>query len=186
MVSKVKVDAIESTTGSGTIALNNQFSGMSVASLPTLTTTEIPTLTSSHMPTGSVLQVVNNNHSSEVTNANASWIATGLTASITPSSTSSKILILMHQNSIRAAGGSNTVAKFKLQRGSTDLVGFENEFGLITPNEIRSTGCNYLDAPSTTSQVTYSTVFYDVSGSGYTVVQSGGTSSTMVLMEIKG
>jgi hypothetical protein len=34
MVSKVKVDAIESTTGSGTIALNNQFSGMTVASLP--------------------------------------------------------------------------------------------------------------------------------------------------------
>ena len=35
MVSKVKVDSIETTAGTGTIALNNQLSGMTVASLPT-------------------------------------------------------------------------------------------------------------------------------------------------------
>jgi hypothetical protein len=178
MVSKVKVDAIESTTGSGTIALNNQFSGMSVASLPT--TGSPPGIFAG----GKVLQVVNAFYETEVSNSSASWVATGLTANITPTSTSNKILILVHQNSIRAAGGSNTLVRIYLRRGSTAIVGIENEMGLITPNEIRSTGCCYADAPATTSQVTYATYFYDVSGSGYTILQSGSSTSTITLMEL--
>jgi len=49
MASKIKVDALETADGTGTIALSNQFTGMTVASLPTLTDTE--------MPAGSVVQV---------------------------------------------------------------------------------------------------------------------------------
>ena len=50
MASKIKVDTLETANGSGTIALSNQLSGMTTASLPTLTSAE--------MPSGSVLQVV--------------------------------------------------------------------------------------------------------------------------------
>jgi len=50
MASKIKVDTLETANGSGTIALSNQFSGMSTASLPTLTASE--------MPSGSVLQSI--------------------------------------------------------------------------------------------------------------------------------
>ena len=51
MASKIKVDELETTDGSGTIALQNQLSGMTTSSLPSV-------LLSSQMPTGSVLQVV--------------------------------------------------------------------------------------------------------------------------------
>jgi hypothetical protein len=51
MASKIKVDTLETANGSGTIALSNQLSGMTTASLPTLTSAE--------MPVGSSIQVVN-------------------------------------------------------------------------------------------------------------------------------
>jgi hypothetical protein len=80
MVSKVKVDAIESTTGSGTIALNNQFSGM----------------TASSMPTGSLVQMVNVNpsFSSMLTSAGGFHeLTTSLRLSITPKSASNMLYL---------------------------------------------------------------------------------------------
>ncbi len=50
MASKIKVDTLETANGSGTIALSNQLSGMTTASLPALG--------SAQMPSGSVLQVI--------------------------------------------------------------------------------------------------------------------------------
>ena len=50
MASKIKVDQIQTADGTGTIALQNQLSGMTTASLPALG--------SAQMPTGSLLQVV--------------------------------------------------------------------------------------------------------------------------------
>ena len=76
MASKVKVDQLETLDGSGTIALQNQLSGMTGVS----------------MPTGSVLQVVR----AEITNGPAistdTYTDIDLEATITPISTSSKIL----------------------------------------------------------------------------------------------
>ena len=56
MASKIKVDTLETANGSGTIALSNQLSGMTGAS----------------MPSGSVLQVVNATTTTEVSNSTAS------------------------------------------------------------------------------------------------------------------
>jgi len=55
MASKIKVDQLETADGSGTIALQNQLSGM----------------TSASMPTGSVLQVVNLTKKERITLSNA-------------------------------------------------------------------------------------------------------------------
>jgi hypothetical protein len=49
-------------------------------------------------PSGSVLQVVQGNTSTEVNTSGTSYVDTGLSASITPSSASSKILVLVSQN----------------------------------------------------------------------------------------
>ena len=50
MTSKLKTDVLETVSGSGTIALTNQLTGMTTASLPALTAAQ--------MPSGSVLQVL--------------------------------------------------------------------------------------------------------------------------------
>ena len=80
MASKIKVDELETVDGSGTIALQNQLSGMTTASLPALGAAQ--------MPTGSVLQVVSDTHQGQLLLSSAgSWVDTGLSLTITPSST---------------------------------------------------------------------------------------------------
>jgi len=96
MASKIKVDQLETADGSGTIALQNQLSGMTTASLPTLTAAQIPTLTATQMPTGSVLQI---KHATPlaltgVNTTSGTLSDTGLTVSITPSSSSNKMVIV--------------------------------------------------------------------------------------------
>ena len=85
MASKIKVDQLETADGSGTIALQNQLSGMTTASLPTVTTDKLGT--------GAVLQVVQGTYSTQITSTAASFSDTNLSASITPSSSSSKIYV---------------------------------------------------------------------------------------------
>ena len=86
MASTLKVDTIQTNDGTGTIALQNQLSGM----------------TSASMPTGSVLQVVQvtrtntQNSGFLLTTTSSSWTAASLSAAITPSSTSSKILVQLN------------------------------------------------------------------------------------------
>ena len=95
MASKIKVDTLETANGSGTIALSNQLSGMTTASLPTLTSAE--------MPAGSVVQVVNYQTGAVATGTtqflhddSIPQITEGnefMTLAITPNSTSNKLKI---------------------------------------------------------------------------------------------
>jgi len=88
MASKIKVDQLETADGSGTIALQNQLSGMTTASVPTLDYTK--------MPSGSIIQVVNTTTGSNGTIASNSdsYSDTGfLTGTITPLHTGSKIYV---------------------------------------------------------------------------------------------
>ena len=86
MTSKLKTDILETVSGSGTIALTNQLSGMTSASVPLLTETQ--------MPVGSVLQVIQTHTPSASGNTTStSFIATGVTAAITPKFNNSLILI---------------------------------------------------------------------------------------------
>ena len=142
-------------------------------------------LTDAQMPTGSVLQVVSMNHNSETGTSSTSFIDNGLTLSITPSATSSKIYISVNQNSCRAV--SNTVlAQMQLVRDSTVISLFEKECYFGTVDDIKAYGTNYLDSPSTTSAVTYKVQVKKVSGSGSFYFNSGGSNSTITLMEIAG
>ena len=85
MTSKLKTDVLETVSGSGTIALTNQLSGMTAASVPTLTTGHIPTLDHTKMPVGSVLQSVRSSSSSQtITTTSTSLVGTGIVVQITP------------------------------------------------------------------------------------------------------
>ena len=88
MTSKLKTDVLETVSGSGTIALTNQLSGMTTASLPALGSAE--------MPSGSVLQVTNNarTHHDNATTTSQTMVDSGLvTGAITPVSAGSKIAV---------------------------------------------------------------------------------------------
>ena len=104
MASKIKVDQLETSDGSGTIALQNQLSGLASAS----------------MPSGSVLKVVQTGSVSRTTvSSTGSWTSC-MDLSITPSSTNSKILIMFVQGT-RIVGSTPMRGGFRIERGSTNI-----------------------------------------------------------------
>jgi len=136
---------------------------------------------------GKVLQVVNANQNTQVSTSGGTWIDTGLTATITPSSTSSKILVLVDQVGLAKSAG-NGGLYLKLLRGTTSLVMLcSNDVydGTTSAARPAGVGSNYLDSPSTTSATTYKTQFYAFN-SVTAHVQQGATRSTITLMEIAG
>jgi hypothetical protein len=135
---------------------------------------------------GKVLQVVQGTYSTETSTTSSSFSDTGLTATITPSAASSKILAFVMQNgSTKDANNSITV---KLLRDSTTILASQ-DYTFYTGTSIVFFGIvnlSYLDSPATTSAVTYKTQFASPQGSSVTVNKNGSATalSTLVLMEI--
>ena len=140
---------------------------------------------------GKVLQVVTASTSTETRSSANSFIDTTLTASITPSATSSKVLVHVFQNGCdKSAGSTNNKIELKLLRGSTFLTALSAHAAYSTTAESMAIGTiatTHLDSPSTTSATTYKTQMKSPEGTANIGVQgTGGESSTIVLMEIAG
>ena len=164
----------------------------------------------SSLPAGSILQVVSTTKTDAFTattgTASSPLDVTGLSLNITPTSTSSKILV---RASLNYGGVNNIYGLFFFKRGSTDLTistyGTGSQLnaavGVHGDNSnfqhgLQSATFEFLDSPSSTSQLTYkvqmasrngSTEFYlnrphNTDNASYII---GGT-STFTLMEIAG
>jgi hypothetical protein len=139
---------------------------------------------------GNVLQVVNAECQVQATNTAVSWADTGLTATITPTSATSKILISAHQAGCVKMNANNGVS-LRLLGGARHLVTFDINAGWtnsVSNNHIGGCSTSWLDSPATTSAVVYKTQFYNQTGTGTAYVQASGlggnTTSTITLMEI--
>jgi hypothetical protein len=111
---------------------------------------------------GKVAQVVSAVNTTEYSTTSSSYSdITGLTLDITPSATSSKVLIMMQMTNRVANGGANTArGTVKLLRDSTDLQEMsyfaQLSIGNGNPDSLIHSGSHiYLDSPSSTSQITY-------------------------------
>ena len=174
---------------SGTVTLDAPaVAGTTVLTLPATTGTVI---TTGNIPTGSVLQVVQGTYSTQTTSSSSTFADTGLTASITPSSSSNKILILVsHAGCLKY--NTNTTIGMKIVRNSTDIHNFGGRTGLTDgtiANEVGTMATMYLDSPSTTSSTTYKTQYNSNANTGSVMLQdstTGAITSTITLMEIKG
>jgi hypothetical protein len=136
---------------------------------------------------GQVLQVVNATYSTEVSSSSSTYSDTGLTATITPKFSSSKILVLVSQVGLQKSN--NEGIRLRLVRGSTTIVQMETAAAYTnttTQNRVGGTSTTYLDSPSTTSATTYKTQFGTADNTASATLQSGSTTSTITLMEIAG
>ena len=136
------------------------------------------------LPTGSVLQVVQGTLSTQANTTSTTYVSTGLTATITPTSTTSKILVTVGCD-LQGTASQNLNAT--IYRGATDLSGTSGGagFGFISSGTVGANipfAMNYLDSPSTTSPTTY-TVHYKTTG-GTIYVAVGNSMCTITLMEI--
>jgi len=146
---------------------------------------------------GKVLQVVSATYSTATTVASTTYGDTGLSLSITPSATSSKVLVLVTQSIYATRDEQAAGAAIRLMRGATSVyeaLGTENAGGLYlraTTSSSKSeiaylSGIHYLDSPATTSSTTYKTQIrsYLTASSASAMAQFAGTTSTIILMEI--
>jgi hypothetical protein len=173
-----------STSGSVTLS-SPAVSGTTTLTLPTTSGTVITTGSSGQsipkaaLPTGSVLQVLNTQSSTTVTTS-GSGLSTILTLSITPTSSSSKILAFGTVN-LSTTNVSNGFGTGYIYRGATGL-GYLS-IGINSAVSINgSITLMFLDAPSTTSSTSYTLQIARGSG-GTTSVTTDGT-YTLTLMEI--
>lgn len=110
---------------------------------------------------GSVLQVVSVVYATSTTIASDTYVDTGLSASITPSNTSSKILVITSQSSFGVLGNNSGRNYYvRLVRGSTALAERSTEINATVGSNGFKTGAvegswSYLDSPNTTSSTTY-------------------------------
>jgi hypothetical protein len=171
-----------STSGSVTLS-SPAVSGTTTLTLPTTSGTVLTNGTNTNFPTGSVLQVVNATTTTQTTSTSASYADTSLSASITPTSSANKILIIA-SFVLYPANVGGAAAVVGLNRGATlifDQAGYNN----VGSSQITS-AFNYLDSPSTTSSTTYtcrlkSSIALNLVAFGLT-----GYSNVITLMEIKG
>jgi len=167
----LKVGTITTSSGSGTITIGQ--SGETVACSGTL---------GSGM--GKILQVVQTTKSSTFSTSATSFTeVTGMNVSITPNSTSSKILVLMNASLGHGSGG--TSAHITLYRGSTNLghpTNGMNEAKDDTDEFSAGVGISWLDSPATTSSTTYT--IYVRTGSGTCYFNNNSEYCSIVALEV--
>jgi len=131
---------------------------------------------------GKVGQVLNNVLTTQAQTTSNSYSDTGLTVSITPTTSTSKILVVAQIN-VRIA--SDNHIRIKLVRGSTDLQ--ENAYFFFsqgTNTKGISGSFVYLDSPSAITEQVYK-FQYRSRDNGETVeVSPDGSASNMVVQEI--
>lgn len=134
---------------------------------------------------GKVLQVVSTVATTAVSNTNAAlYIDTGLTATITPTSATSKILaIFNHQAIFRASAADQMLMKF--YRNATQIYETSLMYLPISIGAGMEGTCIlvHMDSPATTSATTYKTQFRPSSGATVTV-QASNFPSSLTLLEI--
>jgi hypothetical protein len=143
---------------------------------------------------GKVLQVVQATYSTATTIATTTMTDTGLSASITPSSASSKVLILVSQGFFEEKDTSQMGFTQRIMRGATsvytqDSSGSAGSYyiqGFASPRARGYVTMIYLDSPSTTSSTTYKTQanLETTSGNQSLTLQSASMISTITLLEI--
>ena len=139
---------------------------------------------------GKVLQVVFGSTDTETSSSSSTFADTNLTATITPTLATSKILVLVNQNGCQKATNDTSIY-LRLLRGSTTIANFERLGGqnnATTTNAYGGSSVSYLDEPATTSATTYKTQFASRGNNNIVVVNSAnggiGSLSTIVLLEI--
>ena len=132
---------------------------------------------------GSVVQVVQGQNTVRQTISSSSFVTSGLDVNITPTSSSSKILVIAQTSG--NSESANRSLKYTLYRDSTNLGG-TNGLGLIESPQARLQTplvASILDSPSTTSQITYS-LYVSASSSIVEVPATPNAVSSIIVMEI--
>jgi len=181
-MSKLETNTIDTISGSNTLTLGSS----------NLSTINMASGVSPGTGMGKVLNVVQGTKTAITTTTSNSFSATGVKATITPLSTSSKILVLVALNGVSGQGSTNRNVSFKLYKGGSFLDWIVAGYGYGTSIIIGNVSYNKLVSPSTTSATEFEVFFAEQGGTGGSVSINNYPStadqvtSTITLMEIAG
>jgi hypothetical protein len=109
---------------------------------------------------------------------------TNLSATITPSSSTSKILVMVTQSTY-VFGAPGSISMYLVRNSSTTIQSWlDYSYVSSGPDVVEQFATNYLDSPGSTSAQTYKTAFSRGAGSGTVYCQVNSNQATIILMEI--
>jgi len=139
---------------------------------------------------GKVLQVIQAETSTLITVASTSFTDAGLTASITPTANTSKILVIYNQNVFASRATTGVACAIQLLRGATSIqnLGFPLQINIAGSTNTGLTGnygAVYLDSPATTSATTYKTqIALNTTANSGVAEANNNNISSITLLEI--
>jgi hypothetical protein len=196
-----------------TIVGSGSITGLSAGGLPTgsvtadslatnsVDSTELVSgaVDSSHLASGvggKVLQVVQQTTRSTSTTSSLSFVATYSSMSITPSATTSKVLVLFDSGHIYQSNANQNFYHYQtIYRDSTNLAssnyGFTGTYVMASYGGVTHTyydicwnaSCSYLDSPSSIASVNY-TIYHRIGQTGCQVHYGFDGEAVITLMEI--
>jgi hypothetical protein len=175
-------------SGSLVLQTNNGTTALTIDTSQNITTTN--KLAVASMPIGSIVQVVYATTTTTFTTTSTTLQDTGFSASITPTSSSNKILVISNNSmyvNVNGQGTSYVYCKASLARGSTQLQNqnLASNTGLTSIQDIASSlDMTCLDSPATTSSVTYK-VYIASNNVAFSTSFSSQGNSSLTLIEVK-
>lgn len=137
---------------------------------------------------GSIVQVVTGSTNVNVTNSTTTYVDTGITATITPRFSTSRILVLTSiQGLFKSSGSSLNRIGIKLLRNATELdASLANLWTQSAVEARQSSVYNFTDSPASTSALTYKVTFCNEQGVAEVRIQrdSNSGTSSIILLEV--
>jgi hypothetical protein len=167
------------SSGGGSVTLQEPVTASNLTiTVPAVTGTMLTTASA-----GTVLQVVNYTTTATVATSSATYVTTGFSNSITPTSSTSKILVLLSCCLYSDATSGET--QTQIYRNGSNVSGIVGDIFNSGGRLVGAGTCFYLDSPATTSSTTYTLFFRQTTaGAGYVGVNN--TATSIILMEIAG
>lgn len=182
--------------GQGTVGATQLVAGAALANIGTggVTSTYLASgAARSNWGAGGVLQVVNATVTGDVTTSSTTYTSTGLFATITPSSTSSKIVCLTSSNVSYIATSTNALYgafyRGTSGNGSGSAIGANPYYWVTASNgSYQPSQMMFVDSPASTSALTYTVMYRSANGNpvGWCSGFASANLATLILMEIAG
>jgi hypothetical protein len=135
---------------------------------------------------GQIAQIVWVQYGVNTSTTSSGYVTTGLTASITPTSANSRIIVSYSIANVRRSGATNGTVRVALFKNSTNVQesSIDGVYTTATTDLIgTSVSGNYVEIAGSTSPITYNPRFA-TNSVGTAIVQTNGAVSSMTIMEV--
>lgn len=117
---------------------------------------------------GKIAQVIEGDVTTHTTVSSTSYVDVSLEATITPSATSSKVLILVNCNNVKinSSSGGNAQMRIQHDQGGSSFTNVAEYEGILgyNDNDVNNPSPMYLHSPNTTSATKYKVQFAELTG----------------------